>query len=151
MEDGPNGSNQMLRMARRAPLEGLTRVVAAVIERGGRFLLCQRPAHKRHGGLWEFPGGKLSPGESVLGAATRELDEELGVKVSSVGETLFRKVDPGSRFLIEFVEVSVVGDPILIEHSDFRWLVPEQVAEFPLAPTDAEFARNLWAEKTDGG
>jgi len=128
----------------------LTRVVAAVIEREGRFLLCQRPAHKRHGGLWEFPGGKLSPGESLFEAASRELDEELGVRVSSVGKTLFTKKDPGSCFLVEFVEVSVVGDPTLIEHTDFRWLVPEQVANFPLAPTDEEFASHLGTEKRDG-
>jgi 8-oxo-dGTP pyrophosphatase MutT (NUDIX family) len=48
-------------------------VVAAVIERDGRLLVCQRPAHKRHGGLWEFPGGKCDPGESDAEAARREL------------------------------------------------------------------------------
>ena len=145
------GPETFPQLAGKAPLDGLTRVVAAVIERDGRLLLCQRPAHKRHGGLWEFPGGKLDPGESVLEAVTRELDEELGVQVSNVGETLFKRVDPGSPYLIEFVEVSVVGEPISIEHSEVRWLVPEKVVNLPLAPTDAEFARDLWEEKTDDG
>src|SRR5690606_20769929 len=61
------------------------RVLAAVIRRDGRWLVCRRPAHKRHGGLWEFPGGKLEPGESLLEAATRELEEELAVRVTGVG------------------------------------------------------------------
>ena len=50
--------------------------MAAVIERDGKLLVCRRPGHKRHGGLWEFPGGKLEPGETIVDAARRELDEE---------------------------------------------------------------------------
>ena len=56
------------------------RVLATVIRRDGRLLVCQRPSHKRHGGLWEFPGGKVEPGESDLAASRRELAEELGVE-----------------------------------------------------------------------
>src|SRR5258708_6415849 len=52
-------------------------VVAAIIERDGRFLLCRRNPLKRHGGLWEFPGGKLESGENHCDAAKRELYEEL--------------------------------------------------------------------------
>ncbi|HSG49130.1 MAG TPA: NUDIX domain-containing protein, partial [Longimicrobiales bacterium] len=52
-------------------------VIAAVIHRDGRYLVGRRPDDKRHGGLWEFPGGKLDPGESWLEAARRELSEEL--------------------------------------------------------------------------
>ena len=54
-------------------------VVAAVIRREGRYLLGRRPGHKRHGGLWEFPGGKLHDGEDAEAAAHRELDEELAL------------------------------------------------------------------------
>src|SRR5450432_2765139 len=73
-----------------------TRVVAAVIQRGDEYLICQRPAHKRHGGLWEFPGGKLEPGETTFDAATRELREELDVHVVAVGDLMLSIDDPGS-------------------------------------------------------
>src|SRR5690242_21147044 len=73
--------------------EIMTRVLAAVVLRYGRYLVCRRPAHKRHGGLWEFPGGKLEPGESLLDAANRELTEELNVSVVSVGEPIYSAHD----------------------------------------------------------
>ena len=81
------------------------RVVAAVIERQGSYLVCQRPFEKRHGGLWEFPGGKLLDGEGVKEAASRELHEELGVDVVTVGEPIFSLQDPGSPFLVMFCPV----------------------------------------------
>jgi 8-oxo-dGTP diphosphatase len=136
-------------MARRAPLEGLTRVVAAVIEREGRFLLCQRPAHKRHGGLWEFPGGKLAEGETLEAAARRELDEELELNLTRTGRTLFSRRDPGSTFQIEFVEVWADGEPRAMEHTDLRWLRWDELHSVPLAPTDDMFASNL--ASTHGG
>lgn len=66
------------------------RVVASVIEHEGRLLVCKRPAHKRHGGLWEFPGGKVEPEESDFKAVERELEEELGVRVREVGPVVSR-------------------------------------------------------------
>jgi mutator protein MutT len=66
-------------------------VLAAVIRRDGRLLVARRPAHKRHGGLWEFPGGKVEEGESWADAAARERKEELGVDVARTGEPLFRR------------------------------------------------------------
>jgi mutator protein MutT len=63
----------------------IQRVVAAVIQRNDQYLLCQRPAHKRHGGLWEFPGGKVHDGETDFDAISRELTEELEVGVVRVG------------------------------------------------------------------
>jgi 8-oxo-dGTP pyrophosphatase MutT (NUDIX family) len=99
----------------------VTNVLAAVIERGGRYLVCQRPAHKRHGGLWEFPGGKLEAGESYLDAARREMSEELGVGVVSVDEPLASFTDPGSPCVIDFVPVVIDGDPQCLEHSAVKW------------------------------
>lgn len=117
------------------------RVLAAVIRRGDRALLCKRPAHKRHGGLWEFPGGKLEAGETLLDAARRELAEELGLDAVSIGETLFVCRDPGSAFVIEFVEVVVIGDPVAHEHDDTRWLTVTEMGHLALAPADDAYLR----------
>ena len=116
------------------------RVVAAVIEREGRLLLCRRPAGKRHAGLWEFPGGKLLPGESISEAARRELAEELAVEVISVGERLFELPDPGSPFVVEFYPVEIAGEPVPLEHAALTWARPEDLAGLDLAPSDRAFA-----------
>lgn len=118
------------------------RVVASVIERDGRLLVCQRPAHKRHGGLWEFPGGKVEPGESDFDAAYRELEEELGVRVLEVGPLLFSIADPGSHFVIEFLSVRIEGEPVCLEHEALAWLAEEEMLSMPLAPSDAQFVRH---------
>ncbi len=116
-------------------------VVAAVIERDGRFLVGRRPENKRHGGLWEFPGGKLEPGESDLEGVRRELAEELRLEAVSTGRVLFVASDQGSPFSIRFVEVVVRGEPEALEHSELSWASPAGLAELPLAPTDARFVR----------
>jgi 8-oxo-dGTP diphosphatase len=115
------------------------RVLAAVIERDGRWLLCLRPARKRHGGCWEFPGGKLEPGESHLEAARREMREELAVEVVDAGDVLCSRRDAGSPFVIDFVAVRVAGEPRALEHDDVRWVTPAEAARLPLAPADRAF------------
>lgn len=127
-----------------------TRVIAAVIARDNRLLVCQRPPHKRHGGLWEFPGGKLEPGESDADAARRELREELGVEVLAVGGELFSRMDPGSHFLVAFLPVSIAGEPARHEHTALAWGTPEELAAFPLAPTDRGFVEHLLARGERG-
>ena len=114
-------------------------VLAAVIRRGNARLLAKRPAHKRHGGLWEFPGGKLEPGESWKDAAERELREELGVEVVTVGDPIFRRTDPGSAFEIVFVPVEIQGEPQPLEHDELRWVPLAEMRDLELAPTDRAF------------
>ena len=114
-----------------------TRVLAAVIQRDGRFLLCRRPAQKRHGGLWEFPGGKLLASETHADAARRELAEELGVEVCRTGRALFSAPDPGSEFLIEFVGVDIDGEPQMCEHQALAWVPVERLADYPM-PMETE-------------
>ncbi|BDU73741.1 (deoxy)nucleoside triphosphate pyrophosphohydrolase [Mesoterricola silvestris] len=121
-------------------------MVAAVAERDGRFLLCRRPAHKRHGGLWEFPGGKLEPGESPQDAARRELAEELGVEVLACGEALYAIEDPGSPFVIEFHRVAFAGEPVCLEHAALAWVDVLEMLRLELAPGDRRFAEVLRGE-----
>ena len=115
------------------------RVVAAVIANGPHLLVCQRPTHKRHPGLWEFPGGKCEPDESDADAAARELEEELGLAVTGIGEPLFSAHDPGSEFLIVFLPVRVSGEPRCTEHSAMSWGTPLELSSLPLAPSDKQF------------
>jgi 8-oxo-dGTP diphosphatase len=119
--------------------KSLARVTAAVIHLDDRVLICQRPNHKRHGGLWEFPGGKCEPGESDFEATRRELREELDVEVTSIGDPLFEFEDPGSEFLIAFVPVQIAGTPTRIEHADIRWVQLADLVSLPLAPSDRRF------------
>ena len=119
--------------------EGLVPVVAAVISSAGALLLCQRPIQKRHGGLWEFPGGKADPNESLEAAIRRELQEELAVDAASVGETLFSVHDPGSPFVIHFIETTIQGTPLALEHDAVQWVLPTQASALPLAPSDRIF------------
>ncbi len=121
-------------------------VIGAVIERDGSYLVGRRPDEKRHGGLWEFPGGKVDAGESWLDAARRELAEELGMSVSAVGRLLLSVADEGSAFVIHFVEVEASGDPVPSEHTAVGWHTPEELAGMPLAPADARLVTSLRGE-----
>lgn len=120
----------------------MVRVIAAVISVEGRYLVCQRPTHKRHGGLWEFPGGKIEPGETDLEAARRELREELGVEVTGMGRELFVQRDAGSPFNIAFVEVAIAGTPVCNEHTSLAWCTPNELRQVPLAPSDRAFVES---------
>lgn len=117
------------------------RVVAAVVEIDGKLLVCKRPTNKRHGGLWEFPGGKVEHGESDVDAVQRELAEELGVDVISAGQPEFSVSDPGSPFVIHFLPVRIAGDPQCLEHSDLAWVQERDLLHRPLAPSDDAYVR----------
>ena len=123
------------------------RVIASVIRKDSKFLVCLRPTHKRHGGLWEFPGGKFRDRESPLYAARRELAEELHVEVNSVGDLLFSAVDPGFSFQIDFFYVDIKGTPQTTEHQEIRWCSIEELSHLPLAPADGRFLKEfLWKQ-----
>ena len=114
-------------------------VVCGVIENaGGEFLACLRPAGKHLGGFWEFPGGKIDPGESPEIALARELHEELEVIVE-VGEPL-RPVDwdyAGRAIrLFPFRCKIVRGEPRAVEHEMLRWCAPRDFDALAWAAAD---------------
>lgn len=125
------------------------RVVAAVMRRDGAYLVGRRPGGKRHGGLFEFPGGKVRPGESDADALARELAEELDLRLTSAGPVLFSAADPGAPFRVHFVAVRARGVPTPLEHDELSWATPDELrsGRFPLAPSDARFV----AEALSGG
>jgi 8-oxo-dGTP diphosphatase len=121
----------------------MIRVVAAVIRNDNRLLLGQRPQHKRHGGLWEFPGGKIEPDETAYQAIARELKEEMGLMVTGIGECLYSVHDPGSTFRIEFTETFASGEARAIEHQAIGWFTLTQLEKMNLAPSDRLFLDHL--------
>ena len=116
----------------------ITPVVAALIWRGGRFLACQRPAHKARGLLWEFVGGKVEPGETLPQALVRECREELDVTVE-VGE-VFMEVEheyPDLTVrLTLFCAALPEGEPKALEHNELRWITVEEIDTLPFCPAD---------------
>lgn len=114
-------------------------VVCGVIgNEDGCFLACLRPRGKHLGGLWEFPGGKVEPGESPAHALERELREELGVDVA-VGAALDPvpwSYDRGDICLLPFLCVITSGDLRPIEHERLHWCAPEDFQTLAWAPAD---------------
>ena len=117
--------------------------MAAVIRRHDRYLVCQRPARKQHGGLWEFAGGKCERGESDREAIMRELHEELGVTATRVDAPVFVAHDPGGEYEIAFVPVEIAGEPFAHEHTALGWFTRAELVSLPLAPSDAAFVQSL--------
>ena len=117
-----------------------TQVVAALIWDGPRFLICQRPAHKARGLLWEFVGGKVEPGESRKAALARECREELGVEIA-VGD-IFMEVEhtyPDMTVHLTLFHVRILqGIPQKLEHNDIQWITPQQIDGYVFCPADVE-------------
>lgn len=125
-----------------------TEVVAALIRDGERFMICQRPAHKARGLLWEFVGGKVEPGETKQAALVRECREELDVTVS-VGEPYMDVVHDYPDLLVHLTLFSAriaEGTPRLLEHNDLRWITPAEIPEYDFCPADVEILDRIRAD-----
>jgi 8-oxo-dGTP diphosphatase len=113
---------------------------AALVDTDGRVLLAQRPAGKAMAGLWEFPGGKLKPGETPEAALIRELAEELGIDVhqSCLAPFAFASHAYGDFHLLMplYVCRRWQGFVIAREGQRFAWVRPERLAEYPMPPAD---------------
>lgn len=120
-------------------------VVAALIWKEHKLLICQRPAHKARGLLWEFAGGKVEPGETPEQALVRECQEELGVTVK-VGSQFFQVTHeyPDLAVHLTLFETSLTGgEPQKLEHNDLRWVSPGELEQYPFCPADAPILKML--------
>ncbi len=126
----------------------IVEVVAALILEEGRFLICQRPRHKARGGLWEFVGGKVEPGESPEEALIRECREELAVTVAP--GRIFMDVThtyPDITVHLTLFEAELTqGTPCLLEHSALMWITPRQIDQYVFCPADQEILEAIKRE-----
>jgi 8-oxo-dGTP diphosphatase len=115
-------------------------VAAALVDADGRVLIAQRPEGKQLAGLWEFPGGKVEPGERPEETLIRELHEELAITVkepclapltfASYGYETFHLLMP------LYVCRRWEGTPSAVEHQAIRWVKPARLRDFPMPPAD---------------
>ena len=113
-------------------------VVGALIERDGKILVCQRFDHDQFGSLWEFPGGKVKPGEDKITALKRELKEELGIEVK-VRELIstFEDEIPTMKIKVFLYRCAILtGQPRCIECQALKWATLAEIAQLQLAPAD---------------
>jgi 8-oxo-dGTP diphosphatase len=119
----------------------------ALIDPDGRVLLAQRPAGKAMAGLWEFPGGKVNPGETPEAALIRELAEELGIDVSAsclAPLTFASHSYPDFHLLMPlYVCRKWSGIPVAREGQRLTWVRPPRLVEFPMPPADAPLVATL--------
>ncbi len=126
----------------------MTEVVAALIWKGSQFMICQRPAHKARGLLWEFVGGKVEPGETKEQALVRECREELAVTVQ-VGDVFMEVTHeyPDLTVHLTLFHVSIQeGTPQLLEHNDICWITVEEIDQYPFCPADEVILERLKEE-----
>jgi 8-oxo-dGTP diphosphatase len=121
-------------------------VVAAIIERDGRVLICQRKAGQRFAGKWEFPGGKVEVEEEFTAALARELREELAI-TASIGNEVARYdyAYNGRRplQLIFFRVTEFEGEPVNVIFEQIRWEKIENLPEYDFLDGDIEFVKTL--------
>ena len=128
--------------------EKITQVVAALIWDGDTFMICQRPAHKARGLLWEFVGGKVEPGETREAALIRECREELAVELS-VGEVFMEVTHAYPDITVQLIlfHASIAeGVPQKLEHNDIQWITPAQIPAYDFCPADTEILERIMKE-----
>ena len=120
-------------------------VTAAVIERGGKILIAQRRKGSALGGKWEFPGGKIEPGETAEACLKRELKEEFEIE-SEIGEFII-----ASKFRYCLVPIELLayrakhlsGEFKISEHEEIRWVDPSELGSYDFMPADKPIVKLL--------
>ncbi len=124
-------------------------MVAAIIAHEGRILLVQRPDDAAMGGLWEFPGGKIEPGETPEAALAREIREELGVAIA-IGPLYHQtdyRYDSGLNVRLSFFRCRITGGSLqLLWGQALRWVAPGDLLQYPTPAADQEVVARLSGE-----
>ena len=129
----------------------MVEVVAALIWENNKFMICQRPAHKARGLLWEFVGGKVEPGETKEQALIRECKEELNI-ILSVGDVFMDVVHEYPDITVHltlFNATIAEGEPQKIEHNDIQWITPTEIHNHEFCPADEEILDKLLKSNCD--
>lgn len=127
----------------------MVEVVAALIKKGDKFLICQRPQNKARGLLWEFVGGKVEKGESKKQALMRECKEELNI-ILDVGDVFIDVTHEYPDIVVHltlFNAVIAEGEPQLIEHNDMKWITATEIPNYEFCPADKVILQKLTKEK----
>ena len=120
-------------------------VVAALIWHGEKFMICQRPAYKARGLLWEFVGGKVEPGETKEQALIRECQEELAVTLA-VGDVFMDVIHEYPDLTVHLTLFSATlaeGEPQKLEHNDIQWIAPSEIPNYEFCPADKEILARI--------
>ena len=123
----------------------ITEVVAALIWDGDKFLICQRPANKARGMLWEFVGGKVEPGETKQQALIRECREELAITIT-VGDAFTSVIHeyPDITIRLTLFHATIAeGVPQMLEHNDIQWITAADIPKYEFCPADVDILRKL--------
>ena len=123
----------------------MTEVVAALIWDRDRFMICQRPAHKARGLLWEFVGGKVEKGETKEEALIRECREELDVAIG-VKDLFMDVIHEYPDILVHLTLFNAViedGIPKKLEHNDIKWITVDEIPKYDFCPADEDILKRL--------
>ena len=126
----------------------MVEIVAALIWKENKFMICQRPAYKARGLLWEFVGGKVEPGETKEQALIRECQEEIAVTLS-VGDVFMDVVHEYPDLTVHltlFNAAIAEGEPQRLEHNDIQWITPNEISNFEFCPADDEILHRIKEE-----
>ena len=126
-------------------MRNMTEVVAALIWNDDKVMICQRPAHKARGLLWEFVGGKLELGETKEQALIRECREELNVLIS-VGDVFMDVIHeyPDLKVHLTLFNATIAeGEPQKLEHNEIQWITPSEISSYDFCPADEEILAKI--------
>ena len=126
----------------------MTEVVAALIWHSNKFMICQRPAEKARGLLWEFVGGKVEQGETKEQALIRECQEELAITIA-VGTEFMDVIHQYPDITVQLTLFNATikdGEPKLLEHYDIQWITTDEIPLYDFCPADTEIVKKIQGE-----